>query len=418
MRQPQAMPETVMVIGAGICGVSTAIWLRRAGHRVTLIDRAAPGAGASYGNAGLMAQWALVPVSTPGLIRTGLKYLADPGSPLFLQWRRLPEMLPWLAQFSRRANDRDTRHTAQALLPLVGDSVDQHRALATGTGAEKWLQNSDVSFAYPTRAAFDADRYSWALREEIGLRPEIVEGPKVQEAEPILGDTIRCLAVLRGHGHIADPGAYVTALARGFEGMGGHIVRADVKDFEIENGQIAAVDTDAGRFACDRAVLAAGIHSRPLMRKLGLKVPLMAERGYHLMFRNPSQMPRNPMMMTTGKFAVTPMQGGLRCAGTVEFAHPDSPPSPKPLRLLRRHAARAFPGLRHDAVEEWVGSRPSTPDSLPLIGEIGTTGIFAAFGHQHVGLTAGPKTGRWVAGLISGQPPNTDLSPYDPGRYG
>ena len=411
-------PSRVIVIGAGICGVSAAIWLRRAGHEVTLIDRDPPGRGASWGNAGLLAQWASVPVSAPGLLTTALKYLADPSSPLFVQWRHLPELFPWLVRFAWRANDRDARHTATALIPLIGDSVAQHRALAAGTGAEAWLADSDVGFAYPTRAAFDADAYAWRLRREAGLEPDLIEGAAVQEAEPALGEAIGCLAMLRGHGHVRDPGAYVAALARGFEGMGGTCVTAEVTDIVIEGGRIAAVDTGAGRFACDRAVLAAGVHSGALIRKLGPNVPLMAERGYHVMFRNPSLVPRTPLMMTQGKFGATPMAAGLRCAGTVEFGRPDAPPARAPLALLRRHAARAFPGMRHDGVEEWVGSRPSTPDSLPLVGEIGRTGVFAAFGHQHVGLTAGPKTGRWVAGLISGQPPNADLSPYDANRYG
>ena len=153
------------------------------------------------------------------------------------------------------------------------------------------------------------------------------------------------------------------------------------------------------------------------MNKLGLKVPLEAELGYHIIFKNPSQKPHNPMMIASGKFCVNPMQTGLRCAGLVELGDIKAGPSTAPLALLRRKAHKTFPDLRYDNTEEWLGFRPSTPDSLPLIGEIKNTGIFTAFGHQHVGLTAGPKTGRLVADLISNQRPNLDLTAYSPNRY-
>ena len=133
--------------------------------------------------------------------------------------------------------------------------------------------------------------------------------------------------------------------------------------------------------------------------------------------KNPSDMPRNPMMMTKGKFAVTPMKGGLRCAGTVELGGIELGPSKAPIKLLRRRVAEAFPQLRYETTEEWMGFRPSTPDSLPLIGELGNSGIYTAFGHQHIGLTAGPKTGRLIADLIDQRAPNMDMRPYDPQRY-
>jgi D-amino-acid dehydrogenase len=153
------------------------------------------------------------------------------------------------------------------------------------------------------------------------------------------------------------------------------------------------------------------------MKKLGLKVPLEAERGYHIIYKNPSQLPRNPMMIAAGKFAVNPMETGLRCAGLVEFGGIKAGPSRAPIALLRHKTREVFPDLRYDSTEEWLGFRPSTPDSLPLIGEIRNTGIYTAFGHQHIGLTAGPKTGRLVADLITDRRPNIDLSAYSPNRY-
>ncbi len=410
-------PQNIIVIGAGINGVSTAIWLRRSGHEVTLLDKDGPGAGASYGNAGLLAQWAMIPVNTPDLRKTAPKYLLNPKSPLFLDWLSLPRLTPWLVKFLSHSTPAKSRRMIEGLIPLVTDSVSQHQALTRGTRAEGFIALSDFSYAYETRAAFDADRYGWEFRTAAGMAPELIEGPAVQEHEPILGPRIRCLAVTKGHGHILNPGAYLEALVQVLIDEGGAYRQAEVKDLTLTDGRITNVDTTDGTLPCDHAVLAAGIWSKPLMRKLGLRVPMEAERGYHLHLKNPSHMPRNPMMIAKGKFGVNPMNSGLRCAGTVELGTIEKGPSRKPLELIGDHISRAFPDLTFDHAEEWLGFRPSTPDSLPLVGEIGHTGVHAAFGHQHIGLTAGPKTGRLVADMIAGRRPNIDMSPYDANRF-
>ncbi|MEQ8290999.1 MAG: FAD-binding oxidoreductase [Roseovarius sp.] len=410
-------PLDIIVIGAGICGLSAAIWLRRAGHTVTLIDKDHPGAGASYGNAGLLAQWAIVPMNSPDLRKSAFKYLTSPDSPLFFQRNAWPTLVPWLWQFFRNATPERNVHMTEGLTHILTDSVAQHRALTRGTRAEDWIADSDLLYAYADRAAFEADAASWETKRRAGFTPEIIEGPAVQEAEPILGPETGLLAVLKDHGHIINPGAYMEALARVLEDEGGTYRQAEAQDIELQGGKVTAILTNQGRLPCDRAVLAAGIWSKPFMRKLGLRVPLVAERGYHLHFKGPSQMPRNPMMLTQGKFAANPMASGLRCAGTVELGDTTRGPSSGPRDLIARNVKRLFPALEYDGVEEWMGFRPSTPDSLPLIGEIHGSGVHAAFGHQHVGLTAGPKTGRIVAALIDGQPPNIDLTPYDANRF-
>lgn len=408
--------RNIIVIGAGICGLSAAIWLRRAGHQVILIDRDGPWAGASYGNAGVLAQWAVAPISIPGLFLRSLRYITNPNEPVFIQWSQFPRLIPWICRFMAQSQDARARRTAKALIPLVIDSLDQHLALTRGTSAAHWISSSDFSFAYETRRAFEADRYSWALRAEAGYVPEVIEGYMVQEAEPILGPKIQCLALLKGHGHILNPGAYTEALALVFEQEGGVFRRAEALDISLTDGVASAVETDRGLMACNGVVLAAGIWSKPFLKKLGLKLPIVAERGYHLHLTEPSQTPRNPMMIESGKFAVNPMEHGLRCAGTVELGGVTKDMSRGPLDLIRKGVARAFPNLRYFSCEEWVGFRPSTADSLPLIGQIGRTGVYAALGHQHIGMTAGPKTGRIIADLISGQRPAIDLSAYDANR--
>ncbi|MDE4098911.1 NAD(P)/FAD-dependent oxidoreductase [Phaeobacter gallaeciensis] len=409
-------PQTI-VIGAGIVGAATAIWLRRAGHEVTLIDKGEPGMGASYGNGCILASSAIVPVTTPGLLPKGPKYLMDPNFPLFMRWSYAPKLVPWLVKYLSHANDGDTRRIAKGLTHVIGDSVEQHQALTRGTPAAKWVQESDYCFAYENRAAFDSDKYVWDLRREAGFVPELIEGAEVQEREPILAPEMKLLAVMKNHGFILNPGKYVQDLVKLLQEMGGRFVQAEVKDFDLSGGRISAVDTDKGRFECREAVLATGVWSKPLMQKLGLNVPLEAERGYHIVFKGPSQTPNNPMMLASGKFVATAMDQGLRCAGVVEFGGLSEEKSKAPLALLRRKVKECFPQMVAESEEEWLGYRPAPSDSLPLIGEVGSTGVYAAFGHHHVGLTGGAKTGRMVADMIAGQPSNIDLRPYEPDRF-
>ncbi|MCZ4255438.1 FAD-dependent oxidoreductase [Sulfitobacter sp. PR48] len=411
------MSRQIVVIGAGIVGISTAIWLRRAGVEVTVIDRGLPGTGTSHGNAGVLASCSMVPVTAPGLLHKAPMMLLNNNFPLFLRWSYLPRLLPWLRRYMANANDTDTRRIAKALTPIVGDSVEQHKSLCGELGLGDWVTDSDYCFAYSDRAAFAADKYAWELRKEAGFVPELIEGPAVQEYDPALGPDITCLAVMKDHGFIRSPGGYVQALAKALADRGGKIMQAEVTDFDLTDGKITGVQTSTGTIPCDAAVLATGVWSKPMMAKLGLKVPLESERGYHVVFEGATGGPRQPTMIASGKFVATPMEQGLRCAGILEFGGLEAGPSRAPLDLLRRQVQRAFPGLSATGEIEWLGHRPAPSDSLPLIGEIGQSRVFTAFGHHHIGLTGGPKTGRLVAGLIAGQPVNTDLAPYHPQRF-
>lgn len=411
------MAQHVVVIGAGILGMSTAIWLRRAGVAVTVVDRGKPGTGTSHGNAGVLAACAMVPVTGPGLARKAPGMVLDRDFPLFLRWSYLPRLLTWLRAYMSHANDADTRRIARGLAPIVSDSVDQHKSLCDDIGLGDWVTESDYCFAYQNRAAFDAESYTWSLRKEAGFVPQVIEGQEVRDYEPALGDDITCMAILKHHGYIRSPGGYVQALARAFEEMGGKVIEAEVKDFTFEGDQVTAVQTTGGSIACTEVVLATGVWSKPMMRKLGLNIPLETERGYHIVFEDATGGPARPVMVASGKFVATPMEQGVRCAGIVEFGGLDAGPSKAPFALLRRQAARAFPRMKATNEIEWLGHRPAPADSLPLIGQIRDSRVYTAFGHHHIGLTGGPKTGRLVAGLITGAQVNTDLAPYHPQRF-
>ncbi len=407
----------VAVVGAGIVGLSTAIWLRRYGAEVTVVDRAGPAAGASFGNAGVLAASGFVPALTAAMLRQVPRMLADRDAPLFLRYPYAPRLWPWARRAVSHAGDAAVRRIARALAPLVTGSVEEHHALTEGLSARAFLQGSDYAFAYADRAAFEAARPGWELKREHGFDPEVLEGGAVQDYEPALGDAVGCLAVLRGHGYVADPAGYVAALADDLRHLGGDVRRAEVLDMRREDGRVTALVTDRGEIPCDAAVIAGGVATRTLLGKLGVAVPMESERGYHLQFDGLAGAPKRPVMVAAGAFVATPMARGLRCAGTLELGGTEAGPSRAPLEMIRRRARAVFPGLAEAPAEEWLGHRPAPPDSLPLLGEVGRTGVFAATGHHHVGLTAGPVSGRLIAAAITGRKSEIDLAPYRPERF-
>ena len=412
------LPKTIAIIGAGIVGVSTAIWLQRDGHKVILIDREGPAAGTSYGNGGVLAASGVVPVNAPGLLKNAPGMLMRADSPLFLRWSYLPKMLPWLFGYLKRANNTDTRHAAKALTQILYDSLEQHQALAKGTGAEYWLKPSDYLHIYKDRSGFEADAYGWNLRRELGFSWEELDGDALHDYDPIFRGTRNFGIRFANHGTITDPGNYVTALANHIQNEGGELVIAEALDVEMQSGKVKGVRTKDKLIECDTVVLAAGVWSKNLAEKLELKVPMESERGYHIELINPSVMPRSPIMLVSGKFVVTPMEGRIRCAGIVEFGGLDNPQSRAPFELLKKQIHEAIPGLTYDRIDEWMGHRPAPSDSIPLIGEINSSqGTYCAFGHHHIGLTAGPKTGRIIADMISGNKSNIDLAPYEVSRF-
>lgn len=410
--------KKIVVVGAGIVGVSTAIWLRREGHQVILVDREGPASGTSYGNAGVLAAGSVVPVAVPGLWRKAPGMLFDPNGPLFLRWGYLPRLIPFLVRFLRAGRESEVRRISKSLALLLHDTAAQHLALAVGTEAEQYIKVGDYVYGYRDEAAFKADAFGWSIRNERGVAYELMDGRRLGEYDPAIAGRFGYAVCCTDHGQVTDPGAYVKALAAHFVRDGGEQRITEVTDIVLAGNVATGVVTTDGVIDADDIVLATGVWSGPLAAKLGIKVPMESERGYHIEFVNPSIMPRSPVMVAAGKFVLTPMDGRLRSAGIVEFGGLDAPPSRQPFDLLRRQTLELYPDLTYDRIDEWMGHRPSTADSLPLIGKFdAAANVWSGFGHHHVGLTGGPKTGRWLAQLISGKPPNVDLAPMAPGRF-
>ena len=384
-----------------------------------MVDRMEDRTRTSFGNAGVLAAGSLVPVTVPGLLNKIPKMLFDKNAPLFIQWAYLPRLLPFLAKYLSFARNDHVQHYAKHMSYLLSDSCAQHESLAKNTGAENFITNEDLCFGYTTNSGFMADQWSRDLRRTYGFKIEELDGATYAKRDPMYSNQFAKVACYKNHGRISDPGAYLDALITHFQAEGGELVKALIKDIEIFKGKGRALITDKGIISGDHLILAMGAWSGPLAKKLGLKKNVLeSERGYHIELHEPNLMPKAPMMITAGKFIVTPMKGRIRCAGVVEFSGIDAPEQNAPIELIKKQVKALFPALEYDHLTEWMGRRPATTDSLPIIGAArNCSNAHIAFGHQHVGLTGGPKTGRLIADMVNKKPNNADLSAFDPKRY-
>ena len=410
--------KSVVVIGAGIVGVSTAIWLQRKGVDVVLLDKYGPAAGTSYGNAGVLAAASVVPVTVPGLITKAPAMVFDKRQPLFLNWSYFPRLLPWLPRYLSHCNQKQVNRIATALAPILRDCLADHRALSAGTGAEKYISPADYVYAYRNKEHFDKDNFAWEVRQEHGFEWTEHDAESYQQYDPAFGKEVGYAACVHNHGRISDPGEYVKTLAAHFQSNGGRFIQGEFRDFVIRKKALCAITTSDTTIDCDVAVVATGAWSKALLQKLGLTVPLESERGYHIELYEPSVMPAMPTMIAAGKFVMTPMDGRLRMAGMVEFAGLEAKANKQPLEFLRQYLAELMPDLSWTDSKEWLGHRPAPSDSVPLIGELpDTKGVYVGFGHQHVGLSGGAKTGELLSQLICGEETGLNMQMYSPMRF-
>lgn len=410
--------HSITVIGAGIVGVSCALHLLRDGHRVTIVDRLPPGEACSYGNAGCLASYAVLPVSFPGILRTVPGMLLDPDGPLAIRWHYWPALFPWLVKFVRAGRMDAFQASMRALVPLVSDSLEQHRDLAKEAGVESLIRAAPIVYAYPSEKSLARSMQGWGWRRAHGVESRIVRGEALRELEPALSPSFPCAVVIDGCGYTTNPSRLVKGLAEHARRRGATLLERRVLDISPGQGGEVRLRTDAGDMLSEKVVIATGAWSGVLAQRCGEPVPLEAEGGYHVELHAPGILPRTIVGSPKGKFLATPMDGGLRLAGTAEFAGLDAPPNYRRAEALRAQALKLFPGVNIDDYSRWMGQRPSLPDSLPVIGRSRRhPGVFYAFGHQHVGLTCGPRTGRLIADLVADRRPNVDVGAYRIDRF-
>ena len=413
-----ANAQHVTIIGAGIVGIACASYLQRAGCRVTIVDSRPPGEGCSFGNAGLISPGACVPFSMPDLVRQVPGMLADPLGPLAVRWTYLSQALPWLIRFLAAGRPRRVREVSRAMAALHGNCFDAYLPLLKAAGAEDLVSRSGTLYVSKQENGALGDALTQALREGAGVRAEAVGAAELRQLEPALSPDYRSGLFFPDNGHSVNSFRLVQVLAEQVVRDGGEILRRTVGGFRFDADRPTTLLTDQGEMPIDTVVIAAGAWSHRLTAQLGTALPLEAERGYHVMLPNPGIVPRLPISNRDHSFAATPMENGLRFAGTVEIAGLDAPPDYRRARVLLEHGKGMYSGLDTEGMTLWMGCRPSLPDGLPVI-DVSPKfpSILFAFGHSHYGLMGAAITGKLIAELATGATPSIDLAPYRADRF-
>lgn len=412
------MSEHVTVIGAGIVGVNCAIELAKAGYGVTVIDREEPGDGCSFGNAGLLAASAFEPLASPDTLLKIPGWLLNPEGPLVIQWGYLPRLMPWLWRYAMDGMFGNRKVQCDGLHTLMSPTVELYRQLAEEAGAPDLVRRSGAMYAYSDHKKFVKERPGFEDRQSRGFSFQPLNREEIIEREPHLARDYHWGYFVDDYGWVMNPSRLVKVLASYASKLGASFEQADVLDMEVGPDGPTALVTSAGRRPVDKLVIAAGAYSHFLSAKIGDTVPLGTERGYHVTIENPGVMPSVPVMDTNMKAWITPMEMGMRCAGTVELGSLDAAPSKKRALVLLKLAKRMMPEADVSTYTTWMGRRPTLPDSLPVIDRArSAANVFYAFGHQHLGLTGAPATARLVSALVAGRSPNEDISAFRIDRF-
>jgi D-amino-acid dehydrogenase len=408
----------IAVVGAGIVGVSCALHLQHDHHAVTLLDPRAPGTATSFGNAGAIVTGAVVPNSTPALWRDIPHILFDRNSAVRLHWRYLPRLSPWLIRFLLAGRHSRVETIADALQPLVTRAYEAHRELIALSNADGIVRPVGWLKVYESEAAFAATRYDRGVMTARGIRLQILNPDEIRQLEPGLASHYITGLYEPDSAFAASPHKLVQAHAAHFQCLGGTIAQERVRTVAPQSNGVR-LDCELGYRDFDAVVIAAGAWSKELAGQIGDRVLLDTERGYHLNIEpGDAGELRRPVVIAEHDFVLAPMMDGIRLTSGVELAGLNAPPDFARIRRLLPHARKALPGLSDRVTRQWMGYRPSTPDSLPVIGRSPHSHVvYYAFGHQHLGLTLGPITGRLIAALIANRPPEFDLAPYRIDRF-
>lgn len=413
------MPTTyyteTAIIGAGIVGLSCALALAKVGQAVMLIDPAAPGSGASYGNASSISPHAISPVGSPAVLRSLPSLLFDRESPLSIRPAYLALLAPWLLRFAVQSLPTTTMRNLHIMAELQRGSMAAWRELADNVDIADLLVERGVLYTYPDETSLNAAQGTVALRRGYGIPQEVLSARQVAELEPNLP---ACAGAVHHVGsiHLSDTGEATRRMAEAAARLGVLLLDAKVKGIVCEaSGPV--LHAGENRILAKRVVIAAGAHSADLARQLGDRVPLIAHRGYHVEFDMEETPVSRPVHRTQLGYYMTPLRGRLRAAGTVELASNEAAPSTRRFDQIERGVRATFPNMPPVA-RRWMGLRPAMPDSLPVIGtSSGGADVIYAFGHGHVGLTLGPVTAQLVAALATGRPVPELIRHFSPNRF-
>jgi D-amino-acid dehydrogenase len=411
----------VLVLGAGMVGVSAALHLQKRGRDVILVDKhARAGEETSYGNGGLIESASVFPYKFPRDLKEILRYAMNRAPQVRYRFSDLPAFLPWLVRYFIASAPERAHRSAMAVLPLIRASLIEHEALITEAGVPELLRRSGWIKMYRREATLANAVREFERARQYGVQGDILDGKALLEREPHLGGEFAGAIHFTEPGFVLDPGGLAKAYAALFQREGGRFVVGDANTLHQEAGGRWRVATSNGAVNGREAVVALGPWADLVFRRLGYSIPLNVKRGYHLHLKpRGNAVLHRPVLDSDLGYVLAPMNRGIRLATGVEFARRDAPPSPIQLQNALPRARALFPlGEAVDA-KPWMGARPCLPDMLPVIGKAPRhAGLWFDFGHHHHGLTLGPVTGRLLAEMMTGETPITDTRPFAVERFG
>jgi len=410
-----------LVLGAGIIGTSAAWHLQNSGQKVALLDRGLPGLGASFGNAGLIERSSVIPYHFPRRLRDVLCYATNRQAAMRYDLAYLPKIAPWLYQFWRHSSPKNLGLAADAMLPLIERSVDEHDVMIAAAGLQHLRRKQGWIEIFRGAKVFEQAKAELADLSAYNLQSNVLDAAALREREPGLGDgLVGAIHWLDPH-TITSPGALVAGYCQHFIAQGGQFFQGDANSLTGKGGSHWQVETQAGTIEAKNVVIALGWESGKLIKKLtGKKLPLAVKRGYHRHYKQPERRElQHSLCDTQGGFVLAPMDKGLRLTTGIEFSHPGSAPNDSQLRRCEQ-IARRYCDLGEPIMQEiWLGRRPCLPDMRPIIGPVDErAGLWANFGHAHHGLTLGPVSGLLLTQMMLGQEkPFTAPAPFSFKRF-
>jgi len=411
--------KRVLVIGAGIVGLSCALHAQRNGHRVTVMDPRGFAGGASQGNAGVLAFSECVPVGTPEVLRQAPSLLFGSNSPLTMRWTYAPYMFGWLYRFTKACSLVNVMRSMAALSALLSRARAAHDELASQAGCAEFIRQHGWIKAFESDASYHAAKPDFERMRDRGVCCEYLSREALHALEPNLNPIFKHAVTHPECAQIVDPAAYTRAFGAEFLRNEGEFIQAEVESLEHRAGSVTGARTRTDRYDADIYVIAAGAWSKKLAADAGSLVPLDTERGYHIVLSGRKEaMTTAPVLWAEHSIVMSPNARGLRITSSVEFAGLKRGPDYRKLMEKLPEVRRAYARPPGHVIAEWLGFRPSIPDSVPVIGIAprADNAIFA-FGHGHLGLTLGPLTGRIVGDLIEGRHPAFDMEPYSAARF-
>ncbi|MBM3095295.1 NAD(P)/FAD-dependent oxidoreductase [Ensifer canadensis] len=412
-----AQPD-VIVIGAGVVGLSAAIAAQAGGLSVTVLDREGPAAGASAGNAGAFAFTDILPLASPGILKKAPKWLLDPLGPLSIPPAYAAQIAPWMFRFWRACSPKRVAHSTAAQTAMMDLSKVELEPFLAATGTLPMLRKDGNLQVYESEAELKASLPGWRARADHGIEFRHMGAAEMAEIQPGLAPRFTHGTFTPGWFSIADPKLYTLALAEHFRAKGGAIERADVTALAPIDGGVEIRTTSGATRRAAQVVLAAGAFSHRIAKSLGESIPLETERGYNTTLPADAFDLRTQVTFGGHGFVVTRLSTGVRVGGAVELGGLQLPPNYRRSEAMLQKARTFLPGLKPEGGVQWMGFRPSLPDSLPAIGRArATSRVVYAFGHGHLGLTQSAGTARLVADLLTGQAPTIDIAPFSPQRF-